>query len=310
MRFGKMCKRLARWAILMLVIAGLPATAMAQSGDDTSSGEAEDKQEDDEEESGPDFNPRMKLDKANRLAGRNALTRSVRHYRQVLKAVPTKYPSAYFNLASVYEGKKEWAEALFFFQAYRVVGRSPDTKKEAKASIERMKDKLTTSGKKVATLDVDVEPEARSQVFVDGFLVAEGGDLEGLEMAPGRVEVTVEVVDHIPETKAVELKGGTTKDLEMRPMKKTFHGTAKVSVNQEDATVKFKPKKLENPKGGGETVERTSPLEEPVELETGKWLLEVTKDDYHRWVRYIQIRRDNETSVDVEMEEKLPEEIR
>jgi len=59
-----------------------------------------------------------------------------------------------------------------------------------------------------------------------------------------------------------------------------------------------------------ETVEKTTPVEEPVKLETGKWLLEVTKDDFHRWVRYIHIRRDNQSTVDVEMEEKLPEEIR
>lgn len=293
-------QKVAQLACLLVGLTLLSAPAAAQSADNT-------------EESEPEIDARAELDKANRLAGMNALTRSIPHYRKALKAAPTRYPSAQFNLGSVYEGKEEWAKAMFHYQAYLAVGRSAETKKEAKEAIERMKSRIWKSEERLATLEVDVEPEPSSRIYLNGFLMAQDGDITGLEMMPDTFEsyeIHVEIDDHVPETTSVTFTKGEAKTVEVRPTKRTYHGTAAVTVNKKGATVKFIPKKLEGPRGKDGPVERTSPMEEPVKLVTGKWLVEVEMEDHHRWVRYVNIRRDKESSVNVKLQEKLPAEIR
>jgi hypothetical protein len=96
----------------------------------------------------------------------------------------------------------------------------------------------------------------------------------------------------------------------MRPEKRTFFGRASIDVSEEGASIALIPKDLANPNGPGSKITREAPMKEPVELATGTWLVKVTKDNFHQWVRYIQIQRDKETSVQVRLDEKLPAEIR
>jgi tetratricopeptide (TPR) repeat protein len=256
-----------------------------------------------------EVNARAELDEANRLAGMNALTRSIPHYEKAIKAAPKQYPSAQFNLANVWQAKQNWAKALLHFQAYLAVGEDPATRKEAQQEIDRVKARVWN--KKLATLNVDIEPEAGASIYVDGFLLAEGSDLEGLELLPGTYSIRGDVRDHKPVTETVEIViSDTEKSLEMRPEKRTFFGRASIDVSEEGASIALIPKDLANPNGPGSKITREAPMEEPVELATGTWLLKVTKDNFHQWVRYIQIQRDKETSVQVRLDEKLPAEIR
>lgn len=254
-------------------------------------------------------NARAELEEANRLAGMNALTRSIPHYEKVIQAAPKQYPSAYFNLANVWQSKQKWAKALLYYQGYLAMGNDPSTREDAKREIGRVKARVWN--KKLAELNVDIEPESGASIYIDGTLVADGSDLEGMELLPGTYEVRGDARDHKPVTETVEIViSDTKKSLKMRPEKRTFFGRAKVDVSQEGASIALIPKDLANPEGPGSKVTRKAPLEETVELATGTWLLKVTKDGFHQWVRYIQIQRDQETSVRVRLDEKLPAEIR
>jgi hypothetical protein len=93
-------------------------------------------------------------------------------------------------------------------------------------------------------------------------------------------------------------------------MKKTFFGEVQIDVDQDGAEVEFKPEELDAPREPNEGAKATSPVESSIELETGKWLLQVEKEGFHKWVRYIDVKRNRTETVDVKMEEKLPEEIR
>jgi tetratricopeptide (TPR) repeat protein len=280
------------------------AVAQESSSDDSATSKSEQQKEDDE----PEVDAGKQIRRANELAGRNAITRSIPHYEKGLRAAPGQFPTAYYNLAQVWKAKEEWGKALLHYQAYRAAARTKPSEKEAKEAIDQLLSRLSKS--KIAELTIDVEPEENAKLFVDGFLIARGGDLKKGKFYGGEYTLRADIEDYHPAEKTIELKEGGETSVELRPQIKTFYGKANVTVDQKDATIKFKPEDLKSPKGPDEPVVRTSPMEEPVELVTGKYLVEVTKDGFLKWVRYVQVRRDKTSSVQVELSKKLPEEIR
>lgn len=311
------------WA--MLVVVGLGSPIVFAQGNGGASGEADeqaaDKQTDKEatndQKSGDkkseakkkeDFDAHSTLRRANKLAARNALSRSIPLYEKVLKNDWKKYTSAHFNLAEVLRAKEEYARALLHYQAYVHLGDDPGTKSDAKRGLEKLR--ASVWDKKFAKLSVEIEPKAQSTIEIDGFVVAQNNHLEGMDLLAGEYKVRANAKDHHPKEKSVTLEHEGSASLSFDLKKKIFFGTARVSVDQDGATVKFHPKDLDNPRSPDEPVVKQSPLEQPVKLETGKWLLEVTKPKFHRWVRYVNVQRGKEQQVSVELSKKLPEEIR
>jgi len=258
------------------------------------------------EESGVDV--REELNRANRLAGRGALTRSVPHYEKVLRAAAAEHPSAHYNFAEVLKAKEEFGRALLHYQAYLLMGEEAGTKTKAESRIETLKARVWD--KRLAKLSVDVEPEAQATLKIDGFPVVRNRDLENFELVSGKFEVSAAVVDHEPISKRVELEHEGNESIELRPKKKTFYGKLRVEVDRDGAQVEVEPEELDAPREPNEGASATSPVESAFELETGKWLVEVTKEGFHKWVRYVEVKRDREKRVDVELQKKLPEEIR
>ena len=293
-------------AILGLVLFAGPQTVLAQSADQANKEKAE-KKSDKKKEEEPSIDPAAELRRANRLAGSGALTRSVAHYEKVLKAAAERYPSAYYNLAGVLKAKKEYKRALLAYQAYKRVG-GAGAQADAKKGINKIK--ASVWNKKFASLSVDIEPEMKAKIVINGMIVAQNQDIEDMQVLAGDYTVEADVVDHEPAKKTVTLEHEGEASVTLEPLEKVYFGTAKVSVNQKGATVKFKAKELDAPRAPDETVVKKSPMEESAKLATGKWLVEVTKDNYHKWVRYIDVRRDKESTVQVTMQQKLPAEIR
>ncbi len=292
-------KQVARSVVFLGVLLGVLATPVVS---------AESEESDDTEKSEESIDARAVFNRANQLAGRGALTRSISQYEKLLENAPDKYPSAHFNFAEVLKAKGNHRRALVHYQAYLMLGDDSGTRSDAERGVQQVKAQVWD--KKLATLSVGIEPETESTLGLDGFVVAKNQDIEQMTLLAGEYSLSADAVDHLPQDKTVTLEREEAKSVSFDLTKKTFFGKADVSVNEDGATVKFHPEGLDASGGPEEPVTKKSPLEEPVELETGKWLLEVTKPDYHRWVRYIQIKRDKKKSVDVQLEKKLPEEIR
>jgi len=291
----RLAAMLIGWGLLLAGI-GTPVVFAQSDGEETEAAESD------------DFNAHGTLNRANKLAGRGALTRSVPLYEKVLEKAYEKYASAHFNLAEVLRANEEYGRALIHYQAYLMMGDDAGTIRDAERGLEKLK--ANVWDERFATLSVDVEPKAQSTIAIDGFVVVQNGPIDEMEVLAGEYTVGADAKDHHPDEKTVTVENQGSASVSVELDKKTFFGTARVTVDQKGATVKFHPKDLDAPDGPEEPVVRESPVDEPVELETGKWLLEVTKPGYHRWVRYIRIKRDKEQQVSVELSKKLPEEIR
>lgn len=290
-------------ALAFLTAIAVPGSGvLAQSeGGGAESGEQKETEE-------PDIDPREELNRANRLAGRGALTRSISHYEKVLRAAAQRHPSAHFNLGEVLKANEEFGRALLHYQAYLSMGDNEGTKSKARDQIDQLEARVWD--KKLAVLSVDIEPEQQATVRIDGFPVARNQDLEDFELVAGEYDVSAEIVDHKAISKTVELEHEGDQSIELKPRVKTFYGKLLVDVDREGAEIRVKPETLDAPREPNKGASVTSPVESPIELETGKWLVEATKEGYHKWVRYVQIQREKKRRVDIELQKKLPEEIR
>lgn len=269
---------------------------------------AEQNEEEEKKEGNDGVDARAALDRANQLAGGGALTRSVPHFEKAIRAGYREHPAAHFNLAGVLKAKENWSRALFHYQAYLRLGKDANTKSKAERGIESVKARIWNE--KIATLNVEVEPTAGATILVDDFPVETNRNLEGFELVAGKYEVGVDVEDHKPEKKRVELGHGESKTVRFEPTKRTFFGTLRIEASEENADVSLKPKSLDAPNAPDEPIHTTTPVEESIRLATGKWRLELKKKGFHKWVRHVDIRRDKAKTVNVEMSKQLPEEIR
>jgi len=280
----------------------------SDSSDQAAADDSEDDADDDNEEESS-FDAQAHFRRAAGAVNRGSYDVAIRLYEKILEEAPGEHPRAHYNLGSVYQAKRELSDALFHFQAYLHSGDDPGTTEKARRGVER----AIAQGwnKRVAQLSVDIEPESGSAIYINGYLFATGTDLEEIRLHSGDYKIRGTATDYLetePRTVSLEMQGEAS--VELRPKRKIFTGKVRVSVNQQDAQVRLKPRSLATERAEQETIQTTTPMSEPVELVTGKYLLEVTKDDYHRWVRYIDVERDETEQVDVKMSRKLPEEIR
>jgi hypothetical protein len=283
---------------IALAVGFVAAPVLAQ---DDGEGEGAEKEE--------KIDPYAELQRANKLASYNAWTRSIPHYKKVIEAAPRQFPIAHFNLAEVYRVKEECKPAVLYFEAYLRVGNDQGAIRDAKKAIKTCK-----RGKKTAKLDVKATPADVTTIKIGGAIFAEDGTLEGLELLPGEYEIELSAADHIPSSKTVELDEGEERTVSVELIHKTYFGTMKVNVDKDGATVTVEPLELDAP-DSPETpddidFELDSPMEKARKLPTGKYSVLVEKKDYDRWIRYVRVERDQETTVNVELTRSLPEEIR
>jgi tetratricopeptide (TPR) repeat protein len=265
--------------------------------------------QDDADEKEEKVDPYAELQRANKLASYNALTRSIPHYKKVVEAAPRQFPIAHFNLGEVYRVKGECGPAVLYFEAYLRVGKDKGAIEDAKKAIDECK-----NGKETVTLNVKTAPRDTTRILIGGAIFSEEGEVDGLELLPGEYEIAADAIDHLPASKTVTLDKGADETVELDLVHKTYFGTLKVEVDQKGAKVEVEPLELDAPESEDTpedlafTVE--SPMEEERTLPTGKYSIEVNKDGFNRWIRYVRVDRDELRTVSVEMIRALPSEIR
>lgn len=256
-------------------------------------------------EDGEKINAASEFARANRLASAGAVTRSIPHYEKVLMAAPDQYPQAHYNLAEVYRFKKNCRKAVLLYNAYLTFEQGEQNRADAKKGISQC-----SKGEKTGTLTVAIDPDIDSEVRVEGYVLGRDGGVEKAVLLAGEYSVEARATDHISDQETVEIADGKEQKLDFDLEMKLFQGTVRVNVSEEGANIKLEPKRLDSPKASTEVITLTSPMDKPQKLATGKYFLEVTKSGYDRWIRNIDIKRDKETGVEVNMSKALPEAIR
>lgn len=252
----------------------------------------------------PTINAQWEFQRANRLASAGALTRSIPHYKKVLEAAPERYIQAHFNLAEVYRLKGECAQAVLLFGLYLNLEADPANRADAKAGRD-----ACLQGSAAGELSLAVTPDYAT-LMIDGYQASTEGQIEKLRLLNGTYTVEIRAEEHIPQTLKLEVSDSKPVDQKIDLEKKLFFGSLQIAVNKPDATIRVEPKKLDSHKAADKVLTLTSPVDGPMKLATGKYFIEITQKDSKRWIRNVDIRRDELTQVEVFLRPEVPEAIR
>ncbi len=251
-------------------------------------------------QSGGNLDPYREFVQANRLASAGALTRSIPHYENVIRLAGDRYPLAHFNLAEVLRQKKECARATVLYRAYIAQGKEEDVLKEAEVGIRECKG--ATPWPK---LTVQTKP-ADATIRIDGYVVARGANLENVAFAPGEYVIEIERTDHLPRKETITLTEAEPLVLDIALTAQTFYGTVQFKVEQSDVTIRLHPREQEST----EVIEIREEMTSPLRVVSGKYFVEIIKPDHQRWIRNVDVGRDANTEISVNLRRELPAEIR
>ena len=256
------------------------------------------------------LSPYVEMDKGNKYASwgnTGGFKRASKHYKNVITADPTGFPYAYLNLGEVSKGLKRCQVAVLAYHGFIAVADPADTDsiKQAKQGIREC---VLSDWPR---LSVASTPEDGRLIFVDGFLLGNGKNVETIVVAPGDYEVTVKATDHVTLSESVKVSRGDGKALVERSFeleKQTFFGKVRVDVSFEGepvpgAKVTLEPKVLDKTNPSAETFATVSPMKEDQKLATGKYFLKVEAEGYQPWIRNIKVSRDSVQTVDVRLSE-------
>jgi tetratricopeptide (TPR) repeat protein len=258
-----------------------------------------------QQEDASDIDAADEFARANRLASAGAITRSIPHYEKVLQADPVKYRQAHYNLAEAYRFKERCPEAVILYHAYLALEQREEDIEDAREGLAEC-----TSGQETGSLGVDVAPQAGAEIRVGEFIVARDQSLEAIEVLTGEYTIEVSATDHVTDSRTVSIEADQSEELSFELDKKLFFGTLSIQVDQDGASVKVEPRELDSDRADDDTLALDSPIEEPQKLATGRYFIEVTKPGYRRWIRNVRVNRDEQSSVDVRLQQELPEAIR
>lgn len=284
-----MVKRTRLTAALILFSLAVPSLALGEDG----------------EQAPKKYSAYEEFSRANRLVSYGGYSRAIPHYKRALVADSANYSIAHYNLGEVYRAKGDCASAAFHYQAYVNIGNDEESIELSKRGAREC------AGRDWGSLKVAVADSSSASISIDGFEVSYTGQLGEFMLAPGKYKVVVNQNDHIAQERVIEVEanqGALEESFTLEKM--TFFGKVGVTVNVDDATVKIIPKQLDKANERVEAISATSPHKTIHEFPTGKYLIEVDRDGYDRWIRHVYVTRGSEQVVEVRLSESLPDWLR
>lgn len=283
-----------------------PAAAEKPSvGQDETTAPAQDEQAAESKPAAPSVNVAQELSRANRLASAGALSRAIPHYETVLKAAPDSSLQAYFNLAEVYRLKNQCDKSVLLYSIYLAREADEANRADARSALAEC-----IKGRPSGKLSIQVAPDVAARVIVAGYSVGTSSSVENLQLLSGDYDLEVLADEYIPHNAQVSVRPDEQTGHQVALEKKLFFGKLKLHINQPGATVRIEPKTLDSRRADTQDVSLKSPADAPLKLATGTYFIEVSKPNFNRWIRNVQVRRDEQTDVDIRLSPALPEAIR
>lgn len=229
-----------------------------------------------------DFDVNATYEEANRLVSRGGLSRALELYQQVVEHDDT-WIDAWYNMGEVSRVLEQWDTCALYFS--RFVYLDPEAAGEVAEGLAECTGHIEES----AQISVTAEP-SEAKIAIDGVVLARGS-LPPFTTSAGAHQITVERRDYATASQSVTLAAGATETIAITLDAIPFYGTLRVEANVEGAHVEIE----------GSAV-GTTPVAEPLRLLEGQHLVRLSKEGYYDWLRRVDITRDHELVLEVEMQ--------
>lgn len=260
--------------------APVPATAPVPTAEEPAPAPAPEP----EEEPEPILNLNEAYSDAVSDAQRGRNTRAIERFKAIARQDPY-WSDVFYNVGSISEHIGHHQDCALYFRRYLMLEPDDPDADDITRSINRCEGAMPASG----TLAVTATAPEGADILIDGVPLGEGS-LDAIPLEPGTYTVTATLIDHHDARQVVEITDGGAENLTITLYPIPYYGSVVFEVVQDGATIRIDGQEI-----------GTSPLAEPVRLETGEYAVEVIKEGYHPWRRNIDILRDLEDLVEVRL---------
>lgn len=228
-------------------------------------------------------------EQANRRVQRGQFSRAMMAYQQIVARDPM-WSDVWYNMGEVGRVSENREGCILYFSRYLFIEENALDGDEVRTIITDCASGLVSSG----SLSVSAQPGS-ANIAVDGVIIARG-QLQGFVTSTGPHEIEVSLEHYVSYTESAtvdpEVEARVTATLEGI----SYYGTVSIAANLEGAEV------FVDDSSAGVT-----PLSEPIRLQVGEYLIRVSKTGYYDWVRRLEVFRDEEHSLEVELHVVEPE---
>ena len=161
------------------------------------------------------------------------------------------------------------------------------------------------------SIRVDAAPEA-SAVFLNGVRVGDS-PVENLVLMPGRYRLKVEMEDYVTHDVEIKVLQDSPKEFSPRLKKKVYFGNVMITSQPSGAVVRISERPCVDKKGdcpGPLCCARVSRASRkvgktpfgPLRMKVGKHYVELRKEGYDRFVRNVEVERDQTYEFEAELQ--------
>ncbi len=198
------------------------------------------------------------------------------------KALPYKNGSSdiFYNLVTSAEQLKDWEKVHLYATGFLFHEPEGDDAKEFERKRRAAEKHLERAKRSPVSVSFDLAADGAT-VMVDHVPVARSRGA-GVSLVPRRYTATASKEDHHPWSQVVEVTQATPQIVRGELKRMIFNGFLKITTTPAEGVQVFQDDQLIG----------TTPLAEPLRLETRKYLFRFEKPGFDSWVRYVEIKRD------------------
>ena len=199
------------------------------------------------------------------------------------KALPHYNHSSdiFYNLVNVAEALKDWQRVHLYASGFLYLEPEGD---DAKDITRKQKAAAKWLGKQkagVVAVSFQVDPPG-VEIVVDHVPLGRARRA-AVELPPGAYTARAQKVDFVDWEQSFEVVAGAPTVVKGKLAKMIFHGYLKIETTPPDGVQVF----VDDEAVG------TTPLEAPLKLETRRYLVRFEKEGWDRWIRYVEIQKND-----------------
>ena len=231
-------------------------------------------------------------EQANQRVQRGQFARAMTLYHQIVARDPI-WSDVWYNMGEVSRVSDNQDGCILYFSRYLFVEENTLDADEVRAIVTDCATDLISSG----TVSVSAQP-AEANIAVDGVIIAKG-QIEGFVLSEGQHQIEVSLDDHHSHTESVTVGPEVVAQVNATLEAISYYGTLAVTANLEGAEIFV-----------DDSTAGVTPLSDPIRLQVGQYLIRVSKPGHYDWMRRVEIFRDEELSLEVELQVADPDDER
>ncbi len=208
------------------------------------------------------------------------------------KALPHYNDSSdiFYNLVNVAEALKDWRHVHLYASGFLYLEPEGDDAKDIARKRKAAAKWLGKAKKPVVSVRFQVDPPG-VEIMVDDVPVGRARR-SAIELPAGKYTARASKTDFVDWEDGFEVVSGAPTVVKGTLAKMIFHGYLKIETTPAEGVQVF----IDDEAVG------TSPLEAPIKLETRRYLVRFEKEGWDRWIRYVEIQKDQTYELTPSME--------